>query len=423
MVRFAHLADIHLGYEQYGLKQRAQDIARALRDVISAAIDDAVDLVLIAGDVFHNRNVDPPTLMTAVALLAPLRERGIPVVAVAGNHDRGWREGAFSWLSLLDYLGYLVNLDVRIDKGVLHLGHNDRQPRSIYETGEMRVVGLPYLGAALPRLIGQLAEALSSLERKYTVLLTHAGIEGEMPGFSQPLEHRHLQPLEGLVDYIALGHLHKPFERDGWVYNPGSLEALAVDEVQFGGGRYVVTVEQAGPHRWQHAAELIPYRRRRPFLRQHLDISGFETVQELEQAVQAFAMANLHLAGKRALVEIYLRGHLRFAPSALDLNALVAILEQHLQPLRAAVRNGAQPTRPSAELDEDLPRRELEQMILEQCIAADTSYAPWQGQLARLALELKEMSLAGADDQAVFQRALAEASSLKLGMLVPADAD
>ena len=187
MPRFVHLADLHLGYEQYGLKERAQDIARAARRAAEAAVTEKVQFVLIAGDVFHNRSVNPDTLLTAVSILSLLRQAGIPVVAIAGNHDRGWRSEGLSWLSLLHSLGYLTCLDVTVDKGSLQLNPTDSDRPSYIQLGEARIVGLPYFGTGLPRLLAQLPDLLCRLERRYTILLAHSGLEGEMPGLSQPL--------------------------------------------------------------------------------------------------------------------------------------------------------------------------------------------------------------------------------------------
>ena len=32
---------------------------------------------------------------------------------------------------------------------------------------------------------------------------------------------RQLMPIRPYADYVALGHIHKPFEMDAWIHNPG----------------------------------------------------------------------------------------------------------------------------------------------------------------------------------------------------------
>jgi len=407
-----HLADLHLGYEQYGLRERAKDLSRRFREAAQKALDERVDFVVIAGDVFHSRAVDPATLMAAVEVLRPLREAGVPVLAVAGNHERGWRGDRQTWLSLLDSLGYLRNLDVGIERGLLRLGAPSGPQPSICELPSARVIGLPYLGSVLPRLLEQLAEELRQMERRYTVLLAHAGLEGEMPGFTQPLRREHLSPLEGLVDYVALGHLHKPFEHENWIYNPGSLEALGADEVQFHGGWYAVEVS-GGPGCWHHEAKHTSARRR-PFRRLSLDAGFYATPEELGSALIALAADNEDLRGRQALIELTLKGNLRFSPMALDLNLLSAELEERLKPLKVLLRDLATPAGVAMLEESDVPRSLIERRVLQLVIGSDSRYAPYEEQLSQIACELKEMALTGADDEPIFARALRAAADLNL---------
>ena len=89
--RFLHCADIHLGYLQYGLKERFNDFAAAFNAVIDKAIGEysprrdgrripfdedlqgPVDFVILAGDLFHKRSIDALTLNQAMRALRDLR--------------------------------------------------------------------------------------------------------------------------------------------------------------------------------------------------------------------------------------------------------------------------------------------------------------------------------------------------------------
>ena len=60
-VRFLHAADIHLGCEQYGEHERANDFARTFGHLVDTAIDRSVAFVLLAGDLFHRADISPQT--------------------------------------------------------------------------------------------------------------------------------------------------------------------------------------------------------------------------------------------------------------------------------------------------------------------------------------------------------------------------
>src|SRR5579862_7160105 len=105
---FVHTADNHLGYEQYGLKDRFNDFARAFFYVIDDAIARHADFVVIAGDLFNKRAIDALTLMQAQEALVKLKEAGITAIAVEGNHDRSYYRDGVSWLQFLSWQKLLI---------------------------------------------------------------------------------------------------------------------------------------------------------------------------------------------------------------------------------------------------------------------------------------------------------------------------
>src|SRR3712207_2828658 len=94
-MRLLHAADLHLDSPMTGLA--AYDGApvddlrgatrRALGNLVDLAIEEAVDVVLLAGDLFDGDWPHYGTGVHAVREMARLREAGIPVVTIAGNHD------------------------------------------------------------------------------------------------------------------------------------------------------------------------------------------------------------------------------------------------------------------------------------------------------------------------------------------------
>jgi exonuclease SbcD len=95
MFKFIHAADVHLdsplkGLEQYeGAPVKAiQDAARrALENLVRTAIDEQVSFVLLAGDIYDGDWRDYNTGLFFIRQAARLREAGIPLFMIAGNHD------------------------------------------------------------------------------------------------------------------------------------------------------------------------------------------------------------------------------------------------------------------------------------------------------------------------------------------------
>ena len=60
------------GYRQYNSRERQNDFTRAYLEIIDAAIGANVDFVLLAGDLFERRAIDPITLSHAITGLERL---------------------------------------------------------------------------------------------------------------------------------------------------------------------------------------------------------------------------------------------------------------------------------------------------------------------------------------------------------------
>lgn len=87
-MKFAHFADLHLGYEQYNQPWRAEDFASAFRRAAELAIAEDIEFAIIAGDLFHRSVPSPKTLNDAIEVLKLFKAKNIPVFAVEGNHDK-----------------------------------------------------------------------------------------------------------------------------------------------------------------------------------------------------------------------------------------------------------------------------------------------------------------------------------------------
>ena len=95
MVKFIHAADIHLDSPLKGLETHedapVEEIRgaarRAFDNLINLAIEEAVDFVLIAGDLYDGDWKDYNTGIFFVSRMGQLSKAGIRVFIVSGNHD------------------------------------------------------------------------------------------------------------------------------------------------------------------------------------------------------------------------------------------------------------------------------------------------------------------------------------------------
>ncbi len=95
MFRFIHAADIHLDsplrglerYEGVTVEEIRRSTRRALENLVELAIEEHVDFVLIAGDLYDGNWPDYSTGLYLNAQMARLRDAHIPVFLIQGNHD------------------------------------------------------------------------------------------------------------------------------------------------------------------------------------------------------------------------------------------------------------------------------------------------------------------------------------------------
>src|SRR3982750_1797837 len=94
MIKLLHLADVHIGMENYGrinpssgLNTRLEDFLATLDEAIDRAIAEKVDAAVIAGDVYKSRDPSPTHQREFARRALRLVRAGIQLVMVPGNHD------------------------------------------------------------------------------------------------------------------------------------------------------------------------------------------------------------------------------------------------------------------------------------------------------------------------------------------------
>lgn len=394
-MRFLHAADIHLGYTQYGSEQRYNDFGRAYMAMARAAIAAKVDFVLLAGDLFDERDLDPRTLLQAAMGLGELAQARIPVLAVEGNHERPHWHDDFSWVDYLAQMGLLINLSPWDQNGELVVAPwDDKTHRGAYYdlAGGVRVYGCRYYGASTARMIEMLATVLAQRADRpaYSIIMLHAGVENVLPKLAG-LTHAELAPLRPLMDYVALGHIHKPFVHDDWLYNPGSLETNSVQEADWPErGYFVVDVDLA---QRRHQAELVRGSRR-SFVRLRFDVTPHRTPAELQEAASRFLSSSARdCPAKEPVVELTLVGSLAFASAELPLEALRVCAQTAYAALLVRTQDRTSPPGWEVSTTEAASRADVERQVLRQLIERDERYRAASEEWTSVVLRLKEMAL------------------------------
>ncbi len=391
---FLHISDLHLGYQQYGSRDRFNDFGRAFHRSVDFALEQEVSFVIISGDLFHKSAIDPPTLLQAVFGLDKLKKAQIPVISIVGNHDRARYVDHVSWLDYLSEREYLSLLSPIFTDGKIHFEPWDGIQGGYIDIGPVRVLGLPYLGASTEVALRGLPEALENLPKDsvdFTIVLAHFGLEGEMPVMAGGISQSAVDPLSDRIDYLALGHLHKAFERADWIYNPGSLETTAMDQRLWPGGYYHVEIQ--ADKQPKHIARHIDSPRRR-FLRWPFDVELYRDQQSLSDGLRAFLIEQqARKSANQPVIEISLEGVLGFERSALDLTSIQELVGEILDPLIVRIKNHTRPTTFELPMGEHLSRRELEHQILVDLVHQDSRYRGHAEQWANLIQQVKSLVL------------------------------
>ena len=103
MYSFAHLSDVHLGFQKNVPLQQIEE--RVFEDAIDQCIKRKVDFILIPGDLFHVNIPEMRVQKFAFAKFRQVHEAGIPVYVVYGSHD--FSPVSNSVIDLLAAIGYI----------------------------------------------------------------------------------------------------------------------------------------------------------------------------------------------------------------------------------------------------------------------------------------------------------------------------
>lgn len=237
-----HMADTHVGANHFGVQDYPEDTIEVFREAVELLVNERPDVIVLAGDLFDRPRPENRLVIEVARILRwASREKGIPVVLAVGEHDQPPRRDAPSVSLVAEAAGYGVYAPTP--------GHTD-SPVDIMrsmtvKTGKGYVMVLPFMRGSPEkrrRAVKTLLEAAGTVAELLggrIVLAAHIGISTATVPDDAVAEPTHLPP----VDYVALGHVHRPHHDPGGggipphAY-PGTLVPIRVDEVG---------VEERGP--------------------------------------------------------------------------------------------------------------------------------------------------------------------------------
>jgi DNA repair exonuclease SbcCD nuclease subunit len=207
----SHISDLHLGYAQFGLEEREEDVYQCFTESVDVSIREGAGLVILAGDLFHTPRPSGKAVITLGNALKKLREKQIPVVFVLGEHDIS-RSRDVPFAYLFSNLGLARRLKLEepvVVRNVAIYGENKARRNDI------------------DGLIGRLhgCDKVARQQAGKKILVLHQGLSD----FNKFAGEMNAADLPAGFDYYALGHYHDHLERRfdflaGLLAYPGSLD-------------------------------------------------------------------------------------------------------------------------------------------------------------------------------------------------------
>jgi exonuclease SbcD len=325
MIKILHTADHQLGVKFFGFGEKGVQLRQAVKESLKTTVDlalaEAVDLVLIAGDLFDSNAVSSSLVDEAVAQLKRLAP--IPVCILPGTHDCYDASSVYRRPEFRDI------------------------PHIHIFTDEMRSISFPELdltvyGKANLHPTGT-ESPLMGLEKTeettYHVAMAHGemAIEGKFAGDYYPIEGREIAACG--MNYVALGHWHRYADfSQGEVkaFYCGAPETLSFEEGEDSGFLLLVSIDES--------VTLVEKKRVGKYLWKtiNLEIDAFEREQELLLEIRTHAdpetLLRVRLSGLKPIT--WDVGEERFAGELenlfFHLEVIVDELTTSLEPIRAA---------------------------------------------------------------------------------------
>lgn len=207
MVKFAHMADVHLGGWRQGPMQDLNFLS--FQYTVNKCIERRVEFVLIAGDLFDSAYPPIEVLKDTFSEFRKLKDARIPVFIIPGSHD--YSVSGKSFLDVLEKAGFCTNvynpefeedkiiLNPTIYSGVAFYGYPGKKSGlEVFDIEKIRLNDAPGM---------------------MKIFMLHTTLD-EVRGVL-PIECVKFDDLPE-ADYYALGHIHVDFRYKNAVY-PGPV--------------------------------------------------------------------------------------------------------------------------------------------------------------------------------------------------------
>jgi len=211
-VKFIHAADLHLdspllGLERYGgvpVEEVRAATRRAMENMVELALNENVDFVLIAGDLYDGDWKDYNTGLFFAHQMSRLNEAGIKVFIIAGNHDAASQ----------------ITKRLRLPENAKLLSSKKPESELLNDIG-VAIHGQGFISRAVKDNLA--INYPGKIEGYFNIGLLHTaltGREGHEP--YAPCSVSDLQSKD--YDYWALGHVHEReiVSQDPWIVFPGN---------------------------------------------------------------------------------------------------------------------------------------------------------------------------------------------------------
>lgn len=301
-MRLLHFADAHIDMANHGrhdpetgLPVRVLDFLKSLDTIIEAALAEKVDLVIFAGDAYKDRSPAPTFQREWGRRIIRLSQAKIPTLLLVGNHDLSPAAGRAHAIQEFDtlqvpYVRVLSTLDLFGPDKLWGLPVQVIAVPWISRSGLMAAVGETDAQDATAKVgdnVTQYVERLmDEADPSLPLILTaHASVQGARYGSERMvmLGADLLLPTtlvrDTRLDYVALGHIHKPQNLNENahppVIYPGSIER--VDFGEAGDDKFFVIAEV---QRGKTQVEWRKLKEARPFVERRVSLKSGENVTE-----------------------------------------------------------------------------------------------------------------------------------------------
>ncbi len=277
--RFLHMSDVHLDTPFRGIAKAWPDLQRVLQEssfasfrrLVDIAIQETVDFVIVAGDLYDSRDHSMRARLEAARQFARLGRVGIDVYLAHGNHDPFDGDG------------------VRWPDNVHVFPAGQVSRFEVVRNGQLvtEIQGMSYPESAVKD--NWVPAFRPDATSPFHIAVLHTNVDGQ-PGHDNYAPARLSEMVASGFDYWALGHVHTRavLAENPWVVYPGNVQGRHINEPGIKGA-YVVDVRSPGEVQLTFRAASVVV-----FERVALDASQVEDEAALAEQVEG-AMESLEL--------------------------------------------------------------------------------------------------------------------------------